>query len=243
MSLPNVRKSLKAPPTFNLIVVGAERSGKTSFVKTLLENLELSEGIKGDNGGEMMQRIREFGMMKTTTTTGGRKLNKTRKIESISVECVERGEKLGITVIDTPGLKRGDKRQVERQLEEIVKLIEDRFDETLKAVRFLLLFSFFPLVFCASLSCFSLGGFLPFPFHLVKEGEISMQRKGKDSGGCDSKLTQNKAVAATLNDATNSFLSPQENQVFRHSQNAHSSHIREYRFLFYAASKFNASRQ
>lgn len=129
-SLPNVRKSLKLPPTLNLLVAGARSSGKTSWIKTFLGT------IRAANANEEA-KLSQFAVV----TENG--IARTRAFTQVAAEIVvEGGGRLALTILDTAGLevpyqvgKVGDAQVVERQVASIIADIEARFEITLAAVR------------------------------------------------------------------------------------------------------------
>jgi hypothetical protein len=95
--IPRTRlRSQRAPPTFNLLVCGAQLTGKTSFLQTLLGTVKLNP--QQPNYAQAKHRLATFG--------GGssKRRTRTRELTTCSVEILERGERIGLTVIDTPGL-------------------------------------------------------------------------------------------------------------------------------------------
>ena len=94
-SLPNVRRAHKSPPTFNLIVVGAKKTGKTALVKTLLGNL----AVLGNE--DELARVARFGLVSGRQEP---KVARTQKAQAVTVEVLGRGDKFQLTVIDTVGL-------------------------------------------------------------------------------------------------------------------------------------------
>ncbi|KAL8290588.1 hypothetical protein RQP46_002846 [Phenoliferia psychrophenolica] len=130
-SLPNVRRSQRVPPTFNLICVGAKKTGKTALVKTLLANLSLAGTV------EDRARADRFGLVSARQEP---KVARTTRAQAVSIDVQGRGDKFNLTVIDTVGLdipmseaRVGDELDVERQMSGILRTIEARFDETLKS--------------------------------------------------------------------------------------------------------------
>ena len=129
-SLPNVRKSLKLPPTLNLLVAGARNSGKTSWIKTFLGT------VRAANSTEEA-RLSDFAVV------GSHGVGRTKRATQVGCEIVvEGGGRLALSILDTVGLevpytlgKVGDAQEVEQQVASIVKDIEDRFEVTLAAVR------------------------------------------------------------------------------------------------------------
>lgn len=134
VSLPNVRRAHKQAPPFTICLVGARGTGKTSWLNCLLGNVTLAGGSTSEK--ESRGKIREVN--EDNTAVGGRAR---RKDQSISIEIVERGEKIALNVIDTEGLdvplaseRGGDNYAADLQVQSIVKLVEERFEESLKAV-------------------------------------------------------------------------------------------------------------
>lgn len=133
-SLPNVRRAHKAAPTLNLLVAGPQRTGKTGFVRTFLRNVRLAGGA--EVAARARERVEEF------ERGAGRGVERTGRVERVGVEVVEEGERTAVTVVDTPGLKgcygtsrsMADEMEMERQVEEIVRMVEARFEETLAVV-------------------------------------------------------------------------------------------------------------
>lgn len=94
-----IRKAARSPPCLNIMVVGAARTGKTSFLQTLLATAELTGAAS--TKAEAQARIRNFGMQKGASEG-------TKEVDSVSVGV--RGgdrETIALTVVDTPGLEAG----------------------------------------------------------------------------------------------------------------------------------------
>ncbi|KAM0748337.1 hypothetical protein T439DRAFT_328318 [Meredithblackwellia eburnea MCA 4105] len=173
-SLPNVRRSQKLPPTFNIIVVGAKNTGKTSWIRTVLGNVNLvpsgvavvSGAASGDDKTETnTSTVEKFGMVGdkigrtvksqsitvdvlsaasvTKSQSRGARLGRARagSVSASSINGVAAGDKFSLTCVDTVGLdvplgpevRVGDELEVERQLGATLRMIEARFDETLRA--------------------------------------------------------------------------------------------------------------
>lgn len=138
-SLPNVRRSQKIPPSLNIMVVGARNTGKTSWIRAFLGNADLAGTAGRGQRKEAEERIATFGVAR-----GGRgtMVERTRSLESMTVEVMNRGEKMSLTVVDMAGWETSlggsssvaEELEVERQLNGVIRNIEGRFDETLKAV-------------------------------------------------------------------------------------------------------------
>ncbi|SCV73684.1 BQ2448_6114 [Microbotryum intermedium] len=150
-STPNfVRRSHRVAPPLNLIVVGAKSTGKTGWIRTFLGTLEL-----GAEASKSRASIRSFGMGESLRQSSRRmgKILPTRETQTISVEVMgPHHEKIALTCVDTVALDRSeeeeggkgmspptrgwgalDELKVERQLAKVLRIVEERFDETLKA--------------------------------------------------------------------------------------------------------------
>ncbi|KDE06851.1 hypothetical protein MVLG_02887 [Microbotryum lychnidis-dioicae p1A1 Lamole] len=146
-----VRRSHRVAPPLNLIVVGAKSTGKTGWIRTFLGNLEL-----GSDAPKSRESIRNFGIGDSASRKGAKRKGKivpTRQTQTISIEVIgPHNEKVALTCVDTVALDRSDEEEgvkglsplsrgwnaldemkVERQLGKILRIVEERFDETLKA--------------------------------------------------------------------------------------------------------------
>jgi septin family protein len=119
-------------------VVGAKESGKTGFVGTLVGNLRVGKADGGvDEGWGGVEGRRDFGREE-----GGRG---TREMRGVEVEIGEGGERVVLSVMDTPGFDATEVREGNARnkgWERIVEMIERRFDETLTAVSFVNYFGY-----------------------------------------------------------------------------------------------------
>ncbi|ORZ08726.1 Septin-domain-containing protein [Absidia repens] len=108
---------------FNVMVVGFSGVGKTSFVRTLLESLKLNltkekrdtmfQPSDGGNGQNLIQGPLERTLVPYT----------------VSVDAQVDGEKMVLTLVDTPGFQTD--YTVDKQLHDIIGYIEHQFDLTL----------------------------------------------------------------------------------------------------------------
>ncbi|KAG1746013.1 Septin-domain-containing protein [Suillus paluster] len=111
----------RAPPAFNLMVVGGTGTGKTSFLRLLLETADMSPNTTED------QRVGLDRFLKGA-------LKHTQHIDTACVEiCESRYDRVLLTVIDTPGLDFGDGRElrIERQVSEIIKYLDAQYADTM----------------------------------------------------------------------------------------------------------------
>lgn len=110
-NLPNQvhRKTVKRGFEFTLMVVGESGLGKS----TLINSLFLTDLYAGRNFPTAKDRIKS-----------------TLKIDTSSVEIEERGVRLKLTVVDTPGF--GDSLDCSNGFDPIVKYIEQQFENYLR---------------------------------------------------------------------------------------------------------------
>ncbi|CAO3645047.1 unnamed protein product [Cunninghamella echinulata] len=106
---------------FNVMVVGFSGVGKTSFVRTLLESLKLK--MPKDKRETMVQPAGNGQALITGP------LERTLVPYTVSVEAEVDGEKMVLTLIDTPGFQTD--YIVDKQLHDILGYIEHQFDLTL----------------------------------------------------------------------------------------------------------------
>ncbi|CAO3644155.1 unnamed protein product [Cunninghamella blakesleeana] len=106
---------------FNVMVVGFSGVGKTSFVRTLLESLKLK--MPKEKRETMIQPAGNGQALITGP------LERTLVPYTVSVEAEVDGEKMVLTLIDTPGFQT--EYIVDKQLHDILGYIEHQFDLTL----------------------------------------------------------------------------------------------------------------
>ncbi|KAI8390889.1 Septin-domain-containing protein [Radiomyces spectabilis] len=112
---PRSRKN--AVSHFNIMVVGFSGAGKTSFIRTLLESLKMS--MPHD------KRNSFFHQPELPSEAHG-PLQKTASPYTISMNIEVDGEKVALTLIDTPGFQT--EYMVDKQLQDIVGYMEHQFD-------------------------------------------------------------------------------------------------------------------
>ncbi|KAH7906014.1 Septin-domain-containing protein [Hygrophoropsis aurantiaca] len=111
----------RAPPSFNVMVVGGRGTGKTSLLRLLLETADISPSATPD------QRT-------AVQTFLGAGLRRTDGIKTACVEiCESRYERVLLTVIDTPGLDFAEGRElrVERQVTAVIKYLDAQYADTM----------------------------------------------------------------------------------------------------------------
>ncbi|KAK7469270.1 hypothetical protein VKT23_003755 [Stygiomarasmius scandens] len=115
------QKRARLPPTFNLMVVGGQGTGKTSLLRLLLETADLSPGASVDQRAALDRFLR--GKPKTTTS-----------VQTACVEiCESRYDRVLFSVIDTPGLDfmQGRELRLERQVSGIMKYVDAQYADTM----------------------------------------------------------------------------------------------------------------
>ncbi|GAA5968873.1 hypothetical protein JCM21900_000198 [Sporobolomyces salmonicolor] len=118
------RKPKKQPPAYNILIAGAHGTGKSGFVRALSESVELAKGGTIDKG-----RLQLAGGIEVETT---------------SMDVMEAGEQVALTLLDSPGLaiptasggggssSLSSEIDTGRQVDEIIRLLETRFRGTLQ---------------------------------------------------------------------------------------------------------------
>ncbi|KAH8104770.1 Septin-domain-containing protein [Cristinia sonorae] len=115
------QKRSRNPTTFNIMVVGAQGTGKTSLLRLLLDTADISPTATADQRANMESFLR-----------GSPK--RTENIQTACVEiCESKYDRLLLSVIDTPGLDfhHGHELKLERQVTSIVKYMDTQFADTL----------------------------------------------------------------------------------------------------------------
>ncbi|KAF7798436.1 hypothetical protein EIP86_009657 [Pleurotus ostreatoroseus] len=117
---PSQRKA-RTPVAFNLMVAGAQGTGKTSLLRLLLETAEIAPTASEEQRGALHAYL--HGPPKRTAG-----------IHTVAVDiCESKFDRITLTVIDTPGLdfQVGRELALERQVSAIVRYLDDQFADTL----------------------------------------------------------------------------------------------------------------
>jgi cell division control protein 11 len=109
---PKSRKKNATP--LNIMVTGFSGVGKTAFVRTLCETLS-------DLDAEPIPEL-------------SGPLSKTEKPYPVSLDFDYEGERIALTVIDTPGFQVNT--SIEKGLQDIIEYIEQQFDLTIAEVSY-----------------------------------------------------------------------------------------------------------
>lgn len=124
MTNPRVRpgqRRARSPPTFNVMVVGGQFTGKTSLLRLLLETADISPTATADQRTAMEKFLRE-------------RPKRTQSIQTACVEiCESRYDRVLLSVVDTPGLDFHENRalKLERQVSGIIKYLETQYNDTM----------------------------------------------------------------------------------------------------------------
>lgn len=95
-----MHKRPKLAPAFNLAVVGARRTGKTSFIRALVSRCELAHQRVSVAGEQDLKRVSAFG----AHAGHGTRVKSTEFTESLNLEVLDsRGDRLSLTCVDAPG--------------------------------------------------------------------------------------------------------------------------------------------
>ncbi|PMD54285.1 uncharacterized protein K444DRAFT_540679 [Hyaloscypha bicolor E] len=105
----------KDPTPFNILIIGARSSGKTSFLNFLKTSLALPPKKRGTRPAELADDI--FAPQNS----------KSGNFESHYLETEIDGERIGLTLWDSEGL---DQNIVDLQLREMSSFLESKFEET-----------------------------------------------------------------------------------------------------------------
>ncbi|KAJ3996920.1 septin family protein [Lentinula boryana] len=115
------QRRARTPPTFNLMVVGGQGTGKTSLLRLLLETADLSPTATVDQRAAIDRFLNSS-------------LKPTQAINTACVEiCESRYDRVLFSVIDSPGLDflEGRELKLERQVSSIIKYIDAQYADTM----------------------------------------------------------------------------------------------------------------
>ncbi|KAH8825360.1 septin family protein [Flagelloscypha sp. PMI_526] len=115
------QRRAKLAPTFNLMVVGGQGTGKTNMLRLLLETADISPTATADQRAALERFLH-----------GGNKA--TANIETVCVEITEsKFDRVLFSVVDTPGLDfvEGRELKLERQVSGIIRYIDAQYADTM----------------------------------------------------------------------------------------------------------------
>ncbi|KAF9781879.1 Septin-domain-containing protein [Thelephora terrestris] len=111
----------KVAPTFNLMIVGGQGTGKTSLLQLLLDTADISPTATPDQRAAVDKFIRGSP-------------ERTQEIKTACVEiCESKYDRVLLTVVDTPGLDFRESRELnlEWQVSSILKYVDQQYADTL----------------------------------------------------------------------------------------------------------------
>ncbi|KAH9080674.1 septin family protein [Lactarius deliciosus] len=115
------QRRARVPPKFNLMVAGAQGTGKTSLLRLLLDTADISPTATTEQRASFDHFMR-----------GGVKA--TPRIHSATIDIHEsRFDRILLSVIDTPGLdfQEGHELKLERQVSNIMKYLDGLYADTM----------------------------------------------------------------------------------------------------------------
>jgi hypothetical protein len=118
----NKRRVPHVVPTFNIMVVGGTKTGKTSIGRLLLQTCQISPTATP------AQRESLENFMSGTVSP-------TTSVWSVTLEIDEGPDRISLTLMDTPGLVLSNELDLERSVTSILRQFDTRFAETLEEVR------------------------------------------------------------------------------------------------------------
>jgi len=115
------QRRTRVPPKFNLMVAGAQGTGKTSLLRLLLDTADISSAATAEQRASFNRFMR-----------GG--VKSTPRIQSATIDIHEsRFDRVLLSVIDTPGLdfQQGRELKLERQVSSIMKYLDGLYADTM----------------------------------------------------------------------------------------------------------------
>lgn len=109
-------------PTFNIMVVGGTKTGKTSVGRLLLQTCQIAPSATP------AQRESLENFMSGTVSP-------TTSVRSVTLDIDEGPDRIALTLMDTPGLVLSNELDLERSVTSILRHFDTRFAETLEEVR------------------------------------------------------------------------------------------------------------
>ncbi|CAJ0835583.1 5735_t:CDS:2 [Entrophospora sp. SA101] len=121
------RRRKHAISQLNLMVVGFRSLGKTSFIRMLYDTLYIRKNSKEEVElpASLFQRAE---------TVQDAEEARTKELYSFTLDIEEEGEKISLTLVDSPGFVRDNELRLDVQVTEALRYIEAQFDQTLAEV-------------------------------------------------------------------------------------------------------------
>uniref|UniRef100_A0A1D1ZGZ4 Septin spn3 n=1 Tax=Anthurium amnicola TaxID=1678845 RepID=A0A1D1ZGZ4_9ARAE len=118
------RRRKHAVSQLNLMVVGFRSLGKTSFIRMLFETLAIRKNSKEEP-------VLPASLFKSAESVRDAEEARTKELYSFTLDVDEEGEKISLTLVDSPGFVRDNELRLDVQVTEALRYIEAQFDHTL----------------------------------------------------------------------------------------------------------------
>jgi len=118
------RRRKHAVSQLNLMVVGFRSLGKTSFIRMLFETLAIRKNSKEEP--ELPASL-----FQSAESVRDAEEARTKELYSFTLDIEEEGEKISLTLVDSPGFVRDNELRLDVQVTEALRYIESQFDITL----------------------------------------------------------------------------------------------------------------
>ncbi|CAG8441674.1 2755_t:CDS:2 [Diversispora eburnea] len=118
------RRRKHAISQLNLMVVGFQSLGKTSFIRMLFDTLCVRKNAKEET------KLPEC-LFQSAETAQDAETARTKELYSFTLDVEEEGEKISLTLVDSPGFVRDNELRLDVQVTEALRYIEAQFDHTL----------------------------------------------------------------------------------------------------------------
>ncbi|RIA92941.1 Septin-type guanine nucleotide-binding (G) domain-containing protein [Glomus cerebriforme] len=121
---PRSRRRKHAVSQLNLMVVGFRSLGKTSFIRMLFETLAIRKNSKEEP--ELPASL-----FQSAESVRDAEEARTKELYSFTLDIEEEGEKISLTLVDSPGFVKDNELRLDVQVTEALRYIEAQFDHTL----------------------------------------------------------------------------------------------------------------
>ncbi|GBB99460.1 hypothetical protein RclHR1_03530007 [Rhizophagus clarus] len=118
------RRRKHAISQLNVMVVGFRSLGKTSFIRMLFETLSIRKNSKEE-------APLPASLFQSAESVRDAEEARTKELYSFTLDIDEEGEKISLTLVDTPGFVKDNELRLDVQVTEALRYIEAQFDHTL----------------------------------------------------------------------------------------------------------------
>jgi len=124
MSSRSSRRRKHAISQLNIMVVGFRSLGKTSFIRMLFDTLSIRRNSKEEP-------VLPASLFQSAESVRAAEEARTKELYSFTLDIDEEGEKISLTLVDTPGFVRDNELRLDVQVTDALRYIEAQFDHTL----------------------------------------------------------------------------------------------------------------